>query len=127
MAKKRVLIVEDEELIRDAYKLILQSDDLEVFTANNGVDGLKEMKLRNPSVILLDVFMPVMDGLTFLKNLDLTEYPESTVIACTNLSDADTRKQMLELGAVDVVLKSDLDPRALLDLVKSQDANSDTH
>ena len=115
----KLLIVEDEELIRDAYKMILESEGHEVYTAHNGVEALREMKVRRPKLVLLDVFMPVMDGMTFLKNLDLDEYPNSTFIACTNLSDQETKEEMLRLGCTDIILKANIDPRELIEIVKT--------
>lgn len=83
---KKILIVEDEptyvDLLRD--QLILRG--YEIFTANNGADGLELTHTQNPDLILLDIKMPIMDGVTMLKLLRKQEYGKSTkVIMLTNL------------------------------------------
>jgi CheY-like chemotaxis protein len=66
---KVILIVEDDEPIRESLKEVLEQEGYEVLTATNGSDGLRvlEKAARRPSLILLDLFMPVMSGLDFLR------------------------------------------------------------
>ncbi len=113
-----VLIVEDEIILQDVYKLVLSTQGFQVYTANNGVEGLAMLKKHKPDVILLDVFMPVMDGKEFLKNVKLKDHPTMKVIVYTNLTDSDTENQMLALGAYKFVLKASLKPQDLIDLVR---------
>lgn len=118
MTKKlRVLIVEDEIVLQDVYKLILSSQGHEVATANNGLEGLAQLKKVTPDVVLLDIFMPVMDGKEFLRNIDLKDYPDTKIIVYSNLSDSKTEGEMRELGANNFVLKSSMTPQDLISLV----------
>lgn len=83
----RVLIVEDEKVLQDVYKLILSSKGFEVETANNGFECLQQLKASAPDVVLLDLFMPVMDGKEVLQNIDVKDYPDTKFIIYTNLYD----------------------------------------
>lgn len=115
---KNVLVVEDEAVLQDVYKLILETGGYTVHTANNGEEGLHQIKALHPDVVLLDIFMPKMDGKELLRNIDLSEYPNMRVIVYSNLSDKTTETEVLELGAHDFVLKSSMTPNDLLNLVK---------
>jgi CheY-like chemotaxis protein len=116
---KRILIVEDEILLQEVYQLILQAHGYEVTVANNGLEGLKKLESIQPDLILLDIFMPVMDGKEFLRNYDDKKYPAAKVIVYTNLSDSTTESEMRGLGAHEFVLKASMTPQALADLVGS--------
>jgi DNA-binding response OmpR family regulator len=115
----KVLIVEDEAVLQEVYALVLSSNGFDVSVADNGLDGLYSVKKNVPDVVLLDIFMPVMDGKDFLKNLDKSFYPNMKIIVYTNLSDSATRAEMMELGADDFVLKSAMIPSDLIALVSS--------
>lgn len=112
-----ILIVEDEIVLQDVYKLVLGSQGHIIYTANNGAEGLQQLRKIQPDIVLLDVFMPVMDGREFLRNIDIAEYPKTTFIVYSNLSDSNTETEMLELGAHKFVLKSSMTPHDLITLV----------
>lgn len=120
MTKKTstILIIEDEPTLQDVFKLVLETENYRVLTADNGLIGLDVLKTERPDLVLLDIFMPVMDGREFLRNVDLTEYPETKVIVYSNLSDQQTETEMMELGGHEFVLKSSMTPRDLIALVK---------
>ena len=65
----RVLVIEDDEAIRDSLDDILQSRDYEVLAAVHGADAIEQVRRHRfrPDVIVLDIWMPVMDGLDFLR------------------------------------------------------------
>lgn len=113
----KVLIIEDEIILQDVYKILLSSQGYEVFTANNGLEGIKQLKDTRPDMVLLDLFMPVMDGKDFLKNIDLTDFPKTKIVVYTNLSDRVVETEMLELGAHKFILKASMGPQDLIDLV----------
>ncbi len=118
---KTVLVVEDEMVLQDVYRMILETGGYAVHTASNGVEGLQQIKTVKPDVVLLDIFMPKMDGKELLRNIDLSEYPGMRVIVYSNLSDKDTESEVLGLGAHQFILKSSLTPNDLLELVRSQE------
>lgn len=112
-----ILIVEDEIILQDVYKLVLSTQGYEIHTANNGVEGLNLLKKVHPDLVLLDIFMPVMDGKEMLKNIEIPDYPNTKFIVYSNLSDRNTESEMLDLGAHKFVLKSSMTPKDLVNLV----------
>jgi CheY-like chemotaxis protein len=119
----KVLIVEDEPLLQDAYRHVLSYKGYKVAVANNGLEGIEQLHKVRPHVVLLDVLMPRLDGIGFLKQSGIKEkYPHIKIIACTNLSDQVTADQMFTHGADRQVLKSDLSPAQLIALVEELSA-----
>jgi CheY-like chemotaxis protein len=117
--KIKILIIEDELVLQDAYRHILMHMGYEVAVASNGIEGIEKLDTFKPHLILLDVLMPRLDGVGFLQQSDLRQkHPHIKVIACTNLSDQMTADQMLAYGANRQVLKSGLSPSQLAALVK---------
>lgn len=117
MNGKCILVVEDEITLQEVYRIVLTAGGYHVVTAGNGIEGLAKLKSVRPDLILLDIFMPKMDGKEFLRNVDLTEYPDTTVIVYSNLSDKQTQHEMRELGADDYIVKSSMTPSDLLSVV----------
>jgi two-component system chemotaxis response regulator CheB len=109
--KIRVLIVDDSASVRTTLSEIIDADpDLEVMaTAADPYVAVERIRQEVPDVIFLDVEMPRMDGLTFLRKL-MSQRPIPVVI-CSSLAEAgsDTLMQLLEAGAVDVVTKPRVD------------------
>ena len=118
MNTPKILIVEDEDVLRKAFDTVLKTGGYEVGMAENGLEGIRLMKEMKPDLVLLDVFMPVMDGREFLRNIDHDDYPNTAVIVYSNLSDPKTEDEMRDLGATDFVLKAGLTPRELLAMVQ---------
>lgn len=104
----RVLIVDDSVIIRTLISRILKtSPDIDVVgMAGDGRDAIEKSKSLRPDVILLDLEMPVMDGLTAIPHL-LHDHPQVQIILCSALSDsgADVTLRGLSLGAGDFILK----------------------
>lgn len=102
MAKK-ILIVEDEENIRELLRLYLEREGYEIREAANGVEGLKLWKSENPDMLLLDVMMPMMDGWQVCRAVR----EESTVpiIMLTAKGETSDRVSGLEMGADDYIVK----------------------
>ena len=116
---KTVLIVEDEQILRDAYRKILSQEGFAVLDAANGIEALECLRHATPDLILLDMLMPHMDGLTFLEQADLArQHPETKVIAFSNLSNQQGLHAMMRKGATMQLLKSSLSPRQLAAIVR---------
>jgi CheY-like chemotaxis protein len=113
----KILIVEDEILLQNVYELVLSTQGYEVVVSNNGFEGLQMLPKLQPDLILLDIFMPIMDGREFLRNFSRKTYPHTRIIVYTNLSDVKTESEMLGLGADSFVLKSSMTPSDLTNLV----------
>jgi CheY-like chemotaxis protein len=113
----KILIVEDEILLQESLKMILQSQGYNVKVAGDGIEAIAELKSFVPDLILLDYFMPRMDGKNFLENVDLSEFPSTKVVVTSNISDQPVVDELLRLGADRYVLKASLSPTELLRLV----------
>jgi DNA-binding response OmpR family regulator len=115
--KKTVLIVEDEENIREIYKIAFLKDEFEVLQAVNGAEGLTilESEHQNIDVILLDIVMPVMDGFETLKKIkEDSRFADIPAVMCTNLDNEGDKKQALEMGVALYFVKSQHTPLELV-------------
>ena len=100
----RILVVDDENLTRRTLSVALQDEGYEVETAANGYEGLAALDRTPADVVLTDLRMPSMDGLTFLKEVR-RRAPESAVIVMTAFASVDTAIQAMRLGAADYLTK----------------------
>ncbi|MFG2550098.1 response regulator [Streptomyces sp. NPDC048581] len=114
----RVLVVDDEALIRTGFQHILNSaDDIEVVAAVPGGQAVRAARQSRPDVVLLDIRMPDVDGLTVLA--DLLRLPDPPVVAMLTTFDMDEYvAAALRSGAAGFLLK-DTDPRQLPYLVRT--------
>jgi two-component system chemotaxis response regulator CheB len=107
MRKTRVLVIDDSASVRQAMTALLEADpEIEVIgAASDPYVAARRMQEEAPDVITLDVEMPRMDGITFLRKL-MAQRP-TPVVMCSSLTEAgsETLMQALEAGAVDVILK----------------------
>lgn len=120
-AKKKILIVEDEQSLMDIYLDKFSSEGFSVRTAKNGKEGLEAAEKENPDIILLDVLMPVMDGLTMLKKMRETDWGKDlSVIMLTNLDDINKVAEAASRGVFDYLVKQDYKIGDLVDKVKEK-------
>ncbi|MFW5712873.1 MAG: protein-glutamate methylesterase/protein-glutamine glutaminase [Spirochaetota bacterium] len=117
MRKIRVMIVDDSALVRETIGNILTSDSqIELFaTAPDPIVAMRKMEIERPDVIILDIEMPRMDGLTFLSRL-MTENP-LPVIICSSKSETGSSNALkaLEYGAVEIIQKPKLGTKQFLE------------
>jgi len=117
---QKLLIVEDEDILRNAYVSIFTHEKFNVEQAANGHIALKKIATFKPNIIILDVLMPVMNGIEFLEQVNLiSNYPKTKVLVLSNLSDKDTIDQVVSLGATKHMVKSSLSPSQLVATVKA--------
>lgn len=108
MRKSTILIIEDEKSISNALKAKLEKSGYDVFQAFNGEAGLQEALANKPDLILLDIVMPKMDGLTMLKQLRSDSWgQEVPIMILTNLSDAKKIEEASSQGVYDFLVKAD--------------------
>ncbi len=107
--KKRILIVDDSAFMRKVISDIINNDDrCEVIgTAANGKEGLEKIEELKPDVVSLDIQMPVMDGLTMLKELNKKQRVPVVMMSTLTKEGATETIEALELGAFDFVAKPD--------------------
>jgi len=106
---KKILIVEDERALREILeKKFFQEKDFEVVSAKNGEDGLNLALKEKPDLILLDIVMPKMDGMTMLHILRGNEWGKNVpVILLSNLNDASKISDGVNEKVFDYLVKSD--------------------
>ncbi len=106
--KKTILVVEDETLMVNALKKKLEAEDFNVLVAKDGSEGLNIALEKHPDLVLLDVILPVMDGMTALKNLRADSWGKDVpVIILTNLSRAATIEESKKKGVNTYLVKTD--------------------
>ena len=109
--QRSVLIVDDEEELRNVLTEFLQGQGLDVIQAANGLEALLQVKRARPGAVILDITMPRLGGLDALKRIRAFD-PSITAIILTGVVDDTLRRQALALGARSVFAK----PVALADL-----------
>jgi DNA-binding NarL/FixJ family response regulator len=106
MAAIKILIVEDEPLLRSTLVQLLQQEpDLEIVAA--AADGKQAVSLalvRNPDVVLMDLALPVLDGIEATRRIK-TQLPDTAIVALTHLADDDNLFAAIKAGAIGYVLK----------------------
>ncbi len=113
--KKTILIVEDEDYVRDFIALLLQ-DDFRIIHAANGVEAINQLNINsNIDLMLLDLHMPGINGLDLLRTLRKEVEKEIPVIVITAYSSPEIRNEALELGVKDFIGK----PFSVDNLIKS--------
>ena len=113
-----ILVVEDEKVLNDAYQQILKKEGHKVASATNGEEALEEVKKQEPDIILLDILMPKMNGIEFLRAYRLKDkHPDTDVVILSNLDMDKEIKEAYDLGASRYILKAVTSPQQLAVLV----------
>jgi DNA-binding NarL/FixJ family response regulator len=115
----RLVIVDDHELVRAGLaRLFSTAGDIDVAgVAADGRQALEVVSDKRPDVVLMDLSMPVMDGVEATRRLTAT-HATATVLVLTSLSSRERIEQALDSGAIGYVMK-DAEPQQLLDAVRS--------
>jgi len=99
----KVLVVDDEDYIRESIEIILRTEGFEVFSVNSGFKALEVLQKNNIDVVLTDIKMPEMDGVTLLRKIK-ENYPVE-VILITGFPSLDTAVESVKFGAYDYITK----------------------
>ncbi len=102
--EKRILVVDDEEDLRDILQIYLSEIGYEVLTASNGREGLDVFLAERPPIILSDIKMPVMDGVEMLRQIKAQD-PDAEVLMITGHGDMELAIESLKLEAADFITK----------------------
>ena len=117
----KVLIVEDDSLMAQLYGHLFKLENFEIAVASNGQEALDNVRSAQqlPNLILLDVMMPKMDGFKFLEELNKDERLKGiSTIVLTNMYDDEARAKAKSLGAKDFFIKSEQNPKVLIEKIK---------
>jgi CheY-like chemotaxis protein len=116
---KKILIVEDDEFYRKIYKKKFELAQYEVETAVNGEEGLSKMKSFKPDLVFMDLMMPKIDGFTTIEQAKADdELKDIPIVVLTNLSTSDDAEKVKGKGAIDVIVKSNVEPQAVVEKAK---------
>lgn len=101
---EKILVIDDEKPTLSMFRLFLGAYGYQVFTAENGSEGIELFKKERPPIVLTDIKMPGIDGLTVLKQIKKID-PKTEVIVITGHGDMELAKQALDSEAVDFINK----------------------
>ena len=117
--KPLILVAEDDIFISDAQRNKLAKEGFDVCIAGNGIEVLAKAREKAPDIILLDLIMPLKDGFETLKELKAdAKLKNIKVIVLSNLSEAEDKKKVMDMGAIDYVVKANSSLREIVELIK---------
>lgn len=116
----KVMVVEDDDVIRDIYVLKFQLEGFAVTGAENGRVALERAADFKPDIILLDMMMPVMGGLDFMRQWRNQGDIEAEVIVFSNVSAPEQMTEVISLGASDYWVKSDYTPERATNTIQER-------
>ncbi len=115
----KILIVEDDPLMSRMYEKVFTFEKYDVIVAHDGEEGYAKILTEKPTLILLDIMMPKMNGLQVLEKIKLNPDTKSIpVIMLTNLAGQQDAEAALSKGAVKYIIKSEHDPKEVSEIVK---------
>ena len=110
----RVLVVDDDEMVRRLVRTVLEADDYNVVDARSGAEALDLLQRDTPDVVILDVMMPGLDGVEVCRNID---HSQVKVVMLTARDDPILEQQCKEAGA-DAFLTKPFSSIHLLDVIE---------
>ena len=115
----KILVVEDDPLMSRMYQKIFTFEGYDVEVAHDGQEGLDKARTVNPTIILLDIMMPKLNGLQVLEQLKADPKTKSLpVVMLTNLAGTQDAEAALAKGAVKYIIKSENEPKQVTQMVK---------
>jgi len=117
----KIAIIEDDQAISQMYRIKFEAEGYTVETADDGKLGLELLNKMRPNIVLLDLMMPVMTGEEMLAKLRATDWGKHIkVIILTNRGEQEIPPEVKELGVTAIILKADMTPRQVAELVKAK-------
>lgn len=118
-AAKSILVVEDDQFLRDLIVKKLEEEGLNIIQAVDGEEGLQFIKENKPALVLLDLILPGIDGFEVLKQVKSDpETKDIPIIILSNLGQKDDIERGLELGARDFMVKAHFTPEEIVKKAK---------
>jgi two-component system sensor histidine kinase/response regulator len=123
----KIAIIEDDQAISQMYRFKFEAEGYEVETAENGRLGLQLAEIMKPDIILLDLMMPEMNGEDMLEKMRATPWGKNIkVVVLTNKGEQEIPPKVRELNVSALILKADMTPRQVAELVKNKLAEPHT-
>jgi CheY-like chemotaxis protein len=120
---KKILIIEDEKIVRNLMKKKLVEKGFQVELAKNGEEGLQKIKSEHPNLILLDIIMPKMNGFEVLEGMEGTEFVDIPVVIVSNSGQPVEIDKAKEYGVKDWIVKTEFDPEEVIEKAIEQIGN----
>ncbi len=116
----KILIIEDDGPILNTYSLVLSKKGHEVFSAQSALQGKEALKNHDFDLILLDLLMPEVSGIEFLREVEPKKtIPKTTIVVLTNTESPKILKEAIDLGASKYLLKVENTPYDIVDKINS--------
>lgn len=118
---KKILLVEDEEIMAELLEKKLSKEGYKVILAKDGEEGLEAIKREKPDLILLDIIMPKKGGFEVMEEIQKDEeLKKIPIIVISNSGQPVELSKAKELGAKDWLIKTQFDPAEVLEKIKKQ-------
>ncbi|MDP2951383.1 MAG: response regulator [bacterium] len=115
----KILIIEDEKLLREMYQNKFSQEGFNALTASEEEETFRVLENQNPDIILLDILLPRGNGIEILKRLKSSNLTNKIpVIAFSNLDDPKTKARAYELGVKKYLIKTAYTPKELIKEVR---------
>lgn len=120
-SNKKILIVEDDQFLREFYQELLQAEGYSTDTAVDGEEGLRKVISGGYDLVLLDIILPKIDGMQILREAHehSPKAPNGPVVVLTNLGQDAIIKECFNLGVEGFLIKSALNPDQILTEIKA--------
>ena len=119
MAKKTILIIEDDKFLRELIVQKLLREGYEISEALDGEEGIKKIKEEKPDLILLDLILPGIDGFEVLSQMrEESRLSSIPVIILSNLGQKEDVEKGMKLGAVDYLIKAHFTPGEIIEKIR---------
>ena len=120
MEKKKILIVEDDNFVAEVYFAKLTEMGYEAILAQNGEEGIATLKKDKIDMILLDILMPIMNGMEMLEEIKKREdWKNIPVILLTNVGEKESIQKVREMGVKNYLIKSHFTPAEVIEKIES--------
>jgi len=115
----KILVVEDDPLMSRMYQKIFKFEGFDVDVATNGEEGFEKICQTKPTLVLLDIMMPKLNGLQVLEKMKMDPVIKNIpVVMLTNLAGTQDAENALAKGAVKYIIKSEHEPKEVVNIVK---------
>lgn len=128
MNDAKILVIEDDKELNEAYKMILETTGNTVVASRSAEEALAYLESATPpSIIFLDLKMTGMDGIEFLKNYDASKHSDTTIILFSNYDNQKEVDRAFALGADRYILKARATPGELVRIVQNIQSDKATN
>ncbi|MCK5085476.1 response regulator [Candidatus Parcubacteria bacterium] len=117
--KKKIIIIEDDKFLLKAYEIKFKQSDFDVILATDGISGFELAEKEKPSLIILDLMLPGMNGFEFLKKIKSDEKLKNIpIIVVSNLGQKNDCEKAIKLGAKEFLIKTNYSLEEIIKKIK---------